>query len=75
MELSEFDLHFKPRTSVKGQAVADFIAEYSNPDILSLSAETIPQWEMFVDGSSNRHGSGAGIIVQTPDGSITQAAL
>ncbi|KAK0604686.1 hypothetical protein LWI29_018212 [Acer saccharum] len=30
---------------------------------------------MFVDGSSNHHGSGAGIIIITPEGTLTQAAL
>ena len=75
MELSEFDIQFKPRTSVKGQAVADFIAEYSKPEVMTLTSETTPQWEMYVDGSSNRYGSGAGIIIRTPDGSITQVAL
>ena len=28
-----------------------------------------------MDGSSNRHGSGAGIVIKTPDGSTVQAAL
>ena len=30
VELSEFEIHFKPPTSIKGQAIADFIAEYSD---------------------------------------------
>ncbi|KAK0587832.1 hypothetical protein LWI29_029584 [Acer saccharum] len=75
MEISEFDIQFRPRTSVKGQAVADFIAEHSNPDVFSLSTERVCRWEMFVDGSSNRHGSGAEIIIITPDGILTQTAL
>ena len=29
IELSEFDIQYRPRTSVKGQVVADFIAEYT----------------------------------------------
>ncbi|KAK0574861.1 hypothetical protein LWI29_030216 [Acer saccharum] len=75
MEISEFDIQFRPRTSVKGQAVADFIAEHSNPEVFSLSTERVCRWEMFVDGSSNRHGSGAGIIILTPDRILTQTAL
>ena len=31
IELSEFDVHYRPRTSMKGQVVADFIAEYTQP--------------------------------------------
>ena len=29
IELSEFDVQYCPRTAVKGQIVADFIAEYT----------------------------------------------
>ena len=29
IELSEFDIQYCPRTAVKGQIVADFIAEYT----------------------------------------------
>ena len=75
IELSEFDITFKPRTSIKGQAVADFIAEYSHPEVFNLTTVNPPRWEIFVDGSSNRHGSGAGIIIKTPDGTLTQTAL
>ena len=29
IELSEFDIQYRPRTTIKGQAVADFIAKYT----------------------------------------------
>ena len=29
IELSEFDVRYRPRTAMKGQVVADFIAEYT----------------------------------------------
>ena len=29
IELSEFDVQYRPRTAIKGQIVADFIAEYT----------------------------------------------
>ena len=29
IELSEFDIQYSPRTAIKGQVVADFIAEYT----------------------------------------------
>ena len=29
IELSEFDVQYRPRTAVKGQIVADFIVEYT----------------------------------------------
>jgi hypothetical protein len=32
VELGEFDIEYLPRTAIKGQAMADFIAEFTNPD-------------------------------------------
>ena len=29
IELSEFDIQYRPRIAMKGQAVADFVAEYT----------------------------------------------
>ena len=31
IELSKFDVRYRPRTSMKGQVVAHFIAEYTQP--------------------------------------------
>ena len=30
IELSEFDIQYRPRTAIKGQVAADFIAEFTN---------------------------------------------
>ena len=30
IELSEFDIQYHPHTAIKGQVVADFIAEFNN---------------------------------------------
>ena len=32
IELSEFDIQYRPRTAIKGQVVVDFIAEFTNVD-------------------------------------------
>ena len=32
IELGEYDIVYEPRSSLKGQAVADFIAEFTYPD-------------------------------------------
>ncbi|KAL5552406.1 hypothetical protein UlMin_002582 [Ulmus minor] len=37
IELGEFDIQFKPRTTIKGQALADFIAEFTyTPEICAV---------------------------------------
>ena len=32
IELSEFDINYRPRTAIKAQALADFIAEFTSKD-------------------------------------------
>ena len=41
IELSQFDIEYHPRTAIKAQALADFIAEFtsSNEDSLTNEAE------------------------------------
>ena len=51
IELSEFDIQYDPRTTVKGQAVADFIAEYTQLE--GQGADGLKQWIIHTDGSSN----------------------
>ena len=42
IELGEFDIKFTPRTAIKGQAVADFVAEFSYPTKVLGGEETPP---------------------------------
>ena len=51
IELSEFDVQYRPRTAMKGQAVADFIAEYTQPE--DEGAEGQKLWIIHTDESSN----------------------
>ena len=66
IELSEFDMQYHPRTAVKGQIVADFIAEYTKSE--DKGAEGHRLWRIHIDGSSNQRGGGAGVVIQTPEG-------
>ncbi|KAL5567724.1 hypothetical protein UlMin_024299 [Ulmus minor] len=71
IELGEFDIQFKPRTAIKGQALADFIAEFTYTPEMSEKITTQTQnsqWKLYVDGSSTETSSGAGIILVSPDG-------
>ena len=54
---------------VKGQVLADFIAEFSpkNDGGMVCHMENHP-WRVFVDGASSAIGSGAGIVIITPEG-------
>ncbi|GKA92030.1 reverse transcriptase domain-containing protein [Tanacetum coccineum] len=71
-ELEEHDIQYRPRTSVKGQILADFIIERPEDDILDTpmkEGEALPDpWVLFMDGSSCVDGSGAGLIIMNPKG-------
>ncbi|KAL5546344.1 hypothetical protein UlMin_006031 [Ulmus minor] len=72
IELGEFDILFKPRTAIKGQALADFIAEFTyQPTSLESAKELVPSpsslWHLYVDGSSTDNCSGAGVILVSPE--------
>ena len=47
--LSEFDIRYQPAKAVKGQALADLIADRISTDIVALF---IRAWAMFFDGSA-----------------------
>ncbi|XP_028084862.1 uncharacterized protein LOC114285981 [Camellia sinensis] len=147
VELGQYDIRFRPRTTVKAQALADFVAEFApgthpvcpidlvgadlaQPKVLATetsvgshvgkgqsltelaqsdnSLEDEPDgdekkdqnepardielrssqnlsdcwklfigeiWKLFVDGASNRHGAGLGIVLTSPDGLIIEQAI
>lgn len=62
-ELSEFDIKYQPRTSIKAQALADFLAECSYQEVLDNTNKT---WEVYTDGSSTVNGSGGGVVLVPP---------
>jgi ribonuclease HI len=65
--LSEFDIRYQPAKAVKGQALADLIAERVNTNIAALAVRA---WAMYFDGSVCRDGCGIGILLVSPRGAM-----
>ncbi|KAG7564134.1 Ribonuclease H-like superfamily [Arabidopsis suecica] len=63
IELSEYDIEYKSRTSAKSQVLADFLTELPLDD--GILVETDSTWKLHVDGSSSKQGSGIGIRLET----------
>ena len=63
--LSEFDIRYQPAKAVKGQALADLIADRVNTD---MSALFVRAWAMIFDGSACDDGCGVGILLVSPRG-------
>ncbi|GKA93322.1 reverse transcriptase domain-containing protein [Tanacetum coccineum] len=79
IQLGEFGIHYRPRISVKGQVLADFIVERpeeEDPDDSAKEGEPLPaQWTLFTDGSSCVDGCGAGVVLTDPEGTEFTYAL
>jgi len=58
VELFEFSLVYKSRGPIKSQCLADFVAE------LQKESHVEEVWILYVDGSSNKKESGAGIVLE-----------
>ena len=81
IELNQFDIKFVPQPVIKGQALADFIVEFTTPvdkrpkEVPITPMTKLPKWELCVDGSSNDGGSGAGLILVSPESHRMHCAL
>ncbi|KAL7589956.1 hypothetical protein Lser_V15G41281 [Lactuca serriola] len=83
IELGEQDINYRPRTSIKGQALADFLLEI--PDGGNPAKEKVwvvkeaptgdGSWTLYTDGAPSREGSGAGLILTSPEGEEVTYAL
>ena len=68
IELSEFDIRYKPRTAIKGQILADFVMAFTTVTPLETTQLTpdLLVWKLSVNGAANAQGSGAGLILTSP---------
>ncbi|GKF08494.1 reverse transcriptase domain-containing protein [Tanacetum coccineum] len=75
--LGEHNITYQPRTSVKGQILADFLVEKPEEVPPVASVKEVPQepWTLFTDGSSCIYRSGAGLILTSPEGTEFTYAL
>ena len=73
IELSEFDIQYRPRTAIKGQVIADFIAEFTHDK--DKGAEESPRWSVHMDGSSNKQAGGAGVVLLSLEGDVVECMI
>ncbi|XP_021771681.1 uncharacterized protein LOC110735803 [Chenopodium quinoa] len=71
-ELTKFSISYQPRAAIKAQALADFLAECSYQETLDEEKGT---WTVFTDGSATINGSGAGVVITSPEGKNFEYAL
>ena len=87
--LGAFDIKYVPHTSVKGQILADLIAEFTESLVenelnehrmdeksVDLIATQEPlQWKVYMDGAANQKGSGVGLVLISPKKLVVEKSL
>ena len=87
--LGAFDIKYMPRTSIKGQVLADLVAEFAEPlveiiaeernmDGKSVRAISMPGpscWKVYVDGVANQKGSRMGLVLVSLKKTIIEKSL
>ena len=72
IELSEFDIQYKPRLAKKGQVLVDFLAEIPQSGV---SQGSLNRWTLNVDGASRQIGAGVGLQLKSPTGEKIEQAI
>ena len=77
IELSEFDIKYKPKIAIKGQILADFVMEFTSAELAEDTQTTpdLPILKLSVDEAVNAQGSGVGLILTSPKGIYIEYAL
>ncbi|KAK4389710.1 Transposon Tf2-12 polyprotein [Sesamum angolense] len=80
LQLQQFEIIYVPQKAVKGQVLADFLADHPMPAEWELSddlpdedvlvIEVTPPWKMYFDGASHKEGAGAGVVFVTSEGEV-----
>ena len=87
--LGAFDIKYMPRTSIKGQVLADLVPEFTELEIEELPSDRnmdeklvgtifqycLSMWEVYVDGASNQKGSGVGLVLMSPKKVVIEKSL
>jgi hypothetical protein len=67
IELSMYDIIYKPRAAIKAQALCDFMVEWTDTQTPPRERE-LEYWTINFDGFLQLQGVGAGILVISPKG-------
>ncbi|GAV69369.1 RVT_3 domain-containing protein, partial [Cephalotus follicularis] len=77
VELGEYDVKFESRPAIKSQVLADFVGDNTPTECMEENPSESEKgvWKLSVDGSSCLIGSGAGLVLTSPDGWTLEYAL
>ena len=65
-------IQYKPHFKLKGQVLANFLAEIPQQEMEPYSSSG---WALNVDGASQKTGAGLGLLLKAPTGEIIEQAI
>ncbi|GAV69758.1 RVT_3 domain-containing protein, partial [Cephalotus follicularis] len=77
VELGEYDVKFEARPAIKSQVLADFVGDNTPTECMEENSSESERglWKLSADGFSCITGSGAGLVLTSPDGWTLEYAL
>ena len=75
IKLRQFEILYKPRITIKVQALPDFVGECTEFQDEPMREHVQELWKLFIDGSSNKNESRARIILISPEGHCFHTAF
>ncbi|KAL0342918.1 UNVERIFIED_CONTAM: hypothetical protein Sangu_1179200 [Sesamum angustifolium] len=80
LQLQQFEITYVPQKAVKGQVLADFLADHPMsaewelsddlPDEDVIVIEVMPPRKIYFDGASHKEGAGPGVVFVTSEGEV-----
>ena len=77
--LGAYDIKYQPRTLIKGQVLANFVAKFTLESmgknlglnqICGVVSDSTPLWEIYVNGASIYQGFGLGVVLLSLEGAF-----
>ena len=75
IELEKFNTHFIPRTAIKTRALVNFMVKLNGLGANPEAPQNMRKWNLYTDSACNKMGSGASIVLQTPEGLRLEKAI
>ena len=87
--LGAFDIKYMPRTSIKGQVLADLVVEFAEPPVeivveeQNMDGKSVgvistpgpPCWKVYIDGITNQRGFEVGLVLISLEETIIEKSL
>ncbi|XP_070029714.1 uncharacterized protein [Nicotiana sylvestris] len=81
-KLREYNITYQPKTAIKSQVLANFLADFSHgiqleaeKELQALNGSNPGTWILFTNGSSNVKGSSLGIVLVPPTGETIRQTI